>query len=468
MSVTRRAFMRRAGAFGLGFTGLHALAERAEGWIGGVTRRAGMQGRGESPLGYGPLVADPAGTLDLPAGFSYTEFSRVGGEMADGFLIPGRHDGMAAFPGPGGTTILVRNHENEPQHLEYSPFGRDGARRLPADRLFDPGHGRSPSLGGTTTVVYDTREGRVVREFLSLAGTERNCAGGPTPWGTWLTCEEDTSPASPVHERDHGWVFEVPATPEPAVATPTPLVAMGRFRHEAAAVDPRSGCVYMTEDLTDGLIYRFLPSQPGKLAAGGRLQALRVRGRPRVDTRNWGEPRFPPGARGAVEVEWFDLDDPRSPKDDLRTRGASRGGAIFARGEGMWHGGDSIYWACTEGGAKLCGQLWRYTPSQAEGTPGEADHPGRLELFVEPNDGAILRNADNITVAPWGDLIVCEDNLEDNRLLGVTRRGEVYALARNTRSKSELAGATFSPDGTTLFVNIQEPGSTLAIRGPWR
>ncbi len=463
MHLTRRHFMRRAAAVGAGFAGLHTVMGR--GWARALAE----------PGGYGPLVNDPAGLLDLPDGFTYSVFSRQGEDMDDGLLVPGRHDGMAAFPGEDGTTILVRNHENETPWRHYSPFGRSNERLGKIDRrfLFDAGHGRTPAIGGTTTLVYDTRTGTLVRHFMSLAGTVRNCAGGITPWGTWLSCEEDASIAtdpSRLFEQDHGWVFEVRPTMTPALTRPEPIRPMGRFYREAVAVDPASGIVYMTEDRGDGLIYRHIPRERERLLAGGRLQAMAARAfrQSGLDTRNWDEARAPIGR--AYEADWIDLDDILAPKDDLRQRGAAKGAAVFARGEGMWYGGEpgAIYWACTEGGREKLGQIWRYTPSPREGTDEERSTPGRFELFIEPDDARVLRNADNITFSPRGDIIVCEDCAEENRLLGVTPRGEVYTLARNARDKSEFAGATFSPDGSTLFVNIQEPGSTLAVRGPWK
>jgi uncharacterized protein len=468
MSISRRAFMRRAGAVGAGFAGLHTVMGR--GWARALAQL--------DPGGYGPLVNDPAALLDLPEGFTYSVFSRQGEEMDDGLLVPGRHDGMAAFPGEGGTTILVRNHENEAPWRHYSPFGRNDERLGKIDRrfIFDAGYGRIPLNGGTTTLVYDTRSGTLVRHFLSLAGTHRNCAGGPTPWGTWLTCEEDVTTAtdrSRLFEQDHGWVFEVKATMHPALSRPEPIRPMGRFMHEAVAVDPATGIVYMTEDRGDGLIYRYVPKEAGRLAAGGRLQAMAARSFRGLDTRNWPDQtgKIPKrvGLGAGFETDWIDLDEVLAPKDDLRERGAARGAAVFARGEGMWYGGEpgAIYWVCTQGGREQLGQIWRYTPSPNEGKD-ERSSPGRFQLFIEPNEASVLRNADNITFSPRGDIIVCEDCGDENRLLGVTPQGEVYTLARNARDKSEFAGATFSPDGSTLFVNIQDPGSTLAIRGPWK
>lgn len=452
--TTRRDFLKTSGLYTAGFLGLKALVDRP------LFAAA-------APAGYGPLVDDPAGLFNLPRGFRYAQFSLSGTPMADGLLVPGKHDGMAAFAGPGGRTLLVRNHELESHWLEFSPFGPDNARaaQVAAGKIYDRGRGIAPNLGGTTTVVFDTRTQRLEREFLSLAGTVRNCAGGPTPWGTWITCEEVNEAPEPNAEQPHGYNFEVVPAAEPGLADPVPLKAMGRFRHEAVAVDPASGIVYETEDLGDGLLYRFIPDQPGRLAAGGRLQALAVAGRPKADTRNWTADAFPVGE--PLAVEWIDLAEVDGPVNDLRKRGAAAGAAVFARGEGAWWGNDSAYFAMTNGGRKLLGQIFRYRPSPHEGTAREREQPGTLELFAEPNDSALLSNCDNVTVAPWGDLVICEDTGTVCRLVGVTPRGAFYVIGANTVTGRELAGACFSPDGTTLFVNVQTPGYTLAITGPW-
>lgn len=465
MSTNRRDFLRQSAAFAAGFTGLRLAS------LPSATRAAGPS----SAAGFGPLVSDPQGLLDLPEGFSYQILSRVGEEMADGLLLPGAPDGMAAFPGPDGTTIVMRNHELLPNGR--TAFGENGERldRVPQDLLYDAGAEVSPGVclpagGGVSTLVYDPRAKRVVRQFLSLAGTSVNCAGGPTPWGSWITCEETVD--SPTFTdgdgykcaQSHGYAFDVPAGADPELHRPVPLTAMGRFRREAVAIDPSTGVVYQTEDMDDGAFYRFVPNTPGQLTEGGKLQALAIDGRPGVgngdglDTRNWGEVTCRPGDR--LPVRWVDLNDPESPADDLRYRAHSAGAARFARGEGIWWTGNDAVFACTSGGVAKIGQLWRYTP--------RGDDQGVLELFIEPNDTNLIHNADNLTATPWGDLVVCEDRQGDVvRLVGVTPEGGCYTLANNN-ANSEFAGVCFSPDGSTLFVNIQHDGLTIAITGPWR
>ena len=323
-------------------------------------------------------------------------------------------------------------------------------------------------------MVYDTKNQELVKQFLSLTGTVRNCAGGPTPWGSWITCEEATDcPGVNVYggketvcQQYHGYNFEVPMTADARLHPALPLKAMGRFRHEAVAVQPQSGIVFQTEDVDDGLLYRFLPNQPGVLAAGGRLQSLALAKYPSADTRNWSDySNFILGTNR--EVKWIDLQDVESPEDDLRYRGFDRGAARFARGEGMWYSDGDIYFAVTSGGRARVGQIWKYTPSPYEGQIGEATSPGKLELMIEPNSSKLVANADNLTAAPWGDLVVCEDRDGDEvRLVDVTPEGKLYTLAHN-HAHTEFAGVCFSPDGSTLFVNLQHQGLTLAITGPW-
>jgi len=239
---------------------------------------------------------------------------------------------------------------------------------------------------------------------------------------------------------------------------------MGRFRHEAVAVSPESGIVYLTEDLNDGVLYRYLPDDPTHLREGGRLQALAVTDRLSADLRDW--EGIPPMQQGDVRtVHWVDLEDVDSPDDSLRYQAFDRGAARFARAEGMWHGDGEVFFACTTGGRAKAGQLWRYHPARpgVEGTRHERTEPGTLELFLQPDDPSVLENADNITQSPSGDLVVCEDGSGEQFLLGVTPRGTIYPIARNALNNSEFAGCCFSPDGSTLFVNYQNPGLTIAI-----
>jgi secreted PhoX family phosphatase len=442
--------------------------------------------------GFGPLVPDPDRLLDLPAGFHYHLLStgitdddrksdaRFDSIMSDGSHTPGLHDGMAAFPGPNGLTILVRNHE-----LDTDDGPPVDPRRV---RPYDPKSG-----GGTTTLWVDPAR-RLVKSFASLSGTLRNCAGGRTPWGSWLSAEETvfapghedpTRPdLSPDVTKPHGYVFEVDSRSE-GLVDPIPLKAMGRFRHEAVAVDPVTGFAYLSEDLVDGLFYRFRPealrhgTQPsalrvGDYARGGALEALRVIGRPKLLTQNWSSPAAI--ALGeSLAIDWVRIEDP-DPAADLvrpdarakrmqaapsstRAQGFAHGCAQFARTEGLAFSDGSVYLCCTNGGPRQLGQVFRIDLREQ-----------RLSLVVQSSDDALLDGPDNICAAPWGDLVVCEDNLSkrENFVVGVTPQGSCYRIARNAHQKKrEFAGACFSPDGSTMFVNVQSPGMTFAIWGPW-
>ena len=460
--TSRRKFIQTSGIATLGFMGLYQF-------INPLSAKPSFP----QTAGYGDLVKDPKGILNLPKGFTYKIISQRGDKMADGLLLPGLADGMGAFQGKNGRAIVVRNHENNPDSLEQSGYGKNNEllSKLKPEQFYDYGQGKLPALGGTTTFIYNENTGELEKQFTSLAGTIRNCAGGITPWNTWLTCEESmvkTGAFEGTAEKDHGYVFEVPATEDISLAPPVPIKAMGRFNHEAVAVDPATGIVYQTEDRGDGIFYRYIPNTPGKLIDGGKLQALVVLGEKGRDTRNWKDqegPAFP--INQPVDVTWIDIENVESPEDDLRMQGFDKGAAVFARGEGIWFGDKELYFACTNGGQIGAGQVFRYTPSRQEGTSGEASNPGKLELFAEPNDREILKNCDNLAIAPWGDVVLCEDH-KNPFLVGITPQGEYYKLAENVGYESELAGGVFSVSGMTYFVNIQGPGITVAITGPWK
>lgn len=447
MTADRRRFL---GATASAFAALTASGCMTRGAPAASARTANNGGF----TGYGELRPDPAGFLDLPEGFSYRVISRLGDAMDDGGTVPDRADGMGCFDLGNGEIALVRNHELQPRHDAGGPIAKGFGKR---NGTFVP--------GGTTTIVLDAASLAVKRQFRSLGGTIRNCSGGVTPWGSWLTCEE--APTGPGQqygeglERNHGWVFEVPASAR-GLVDPVPLTAMGRFNHEAAAVDPATGIVYMTEDRDDGVLYRFLPKTPGKLAEGGRLQAMVVEGL--TDTRNWNGAAMVLGK--AYRVSWVDLDEPEAPKDDLRQRAAAKGAALLARGEGLHmgvnRGQSEVFACCTNGGAKQLGQILKLMP-------GNAGQPDTVELFFESESKDQFDYGDNLTVAPNGHLIVCEDQytaVVDNHIRGITPEGRAYTLAR-LRAQTELAGGCFSPDGKVLFVNAYDPTATLAITGPW-
>jgi len=428
--------------------------------------------RRRAVVGYGPLESDPRGLIDLPKGFNYRIVSQAGKPMDDGFLVPDHFDGMGCIPLADGSVALIRNHELYPKDRALGAAGTDA--RLEARLLSGPHFGKDVNgqalPGGTTTTIYDVHAGRIVSHYLSLAGTAVNCAGGITPWDSWLSCEEVSEDRidGPVG-REHGWVFEVPAS-QRGLVQPVPLRGLGRFRHEAVAVDPATGIAYLTEDQEDGLLYRFLPDSPRQFARGGRLQALGLRATPGGgDTRNWDSAQVERGKWN--EVFWVDLAGTDNPHGDLRMRGHAAGAALFARAEGIHFGNGEFYFTCTDGGPSRIGQVMRYKPSPAEGSTEEKANPGRLQLFVEANDVELMSYIDNLTIAPWGHLIVCEDRNRDNdtranQVKGITSEGRTYTIAR-LRSDTEFAGACFSPDKSTLFVNAYAPGATIAITGPW-
>ncbi|MFE1557374.1 alkaline phosphatase PhoX [Streptomyces sp. NPDC058734] len=445
MSVTRRSLLA-AGA--VAFSGaLGAL------WAPGPARA--------SARGYGPLLPDPAGLLDLPAGFSYRVLSRAGDPLRSGEgTVPANCDGMAAFGAGGGRLRLVRNHENR----------ATAALRVPAvDGLtYDPG-----ALGGCTVLELDPA-GAVRGERVGLAGTAVNCAGGRTPWNTWLSCEETEERAGDSgYSRDHGYVFEVdPADPHRLGAVP--LTALGRFAHEAVAVDPYRGVVYETEDAfvkPFGLFCRFLPARPlggpGSLRAGGLLEAMRVPGVADLSAVDEPGAEFP--------VEWVPVPDPAAAVTPLRFQDFGPRGITHAQKlEGCYWGGTGVYFVSSyargrEGAAAdHHGQVWFHDPVRGR---------LRLEVLFGPAADTALPgdSPDNICLAPDGGLMVCEDGGGDQYVFGVTPDGEVYPVARNADDIGtagapewgEFAGVTFSPDARTMYVNAYAPGTTFAVTGPW-
>src|SRR5262245_39278431 len=432
------------------------------------------KGRGKKSDGdYGDLVPTASENtgemlLALPAGFRYTAFGRTGTIMSDGRPTPPSHDGMAAFETHDSgddddrddddrddnsrnhrnrLITLVRNHE-----VSFSAPGV----ALDPSKAYDTLTG-----GGTTTLIIDAETRLPVRSFVSLSGSHNNCAGGATPWGSWITCEENTAGLARGFSQPHGYVFEVDARATGPVEA-VPIKAMGRFVHEAIAVDRQTGIVYETEDRNPACgFYRFIPDRRNKLAEGGRLQMLAVNGQPNYDTRT-GQTPFE-----TLPVTWVDIDNPdpvNAETDPLAVfkQGLAGGGAIFKRLEGAWYGDGSIFFNSTNGGNAGLGQVWRFRPRGHSG--------GQLTLIFESPSGVVLDSPDNICVTPGGGLILCEDGSGEEFLHGLTQQGEIFKFAKNTVPGfigSEFAGATFSPDGETLFVNIQTPGITFAIWGPW-
>jgi len=461
MEISRRFFLKKSG---LTFLSLFALKDAFADEI-----NISFLSNDIKEIGYGALIKDPNKIIDLPRDFSYKIISRAGEKMTDGFYVPAYPDGMGAFPGPNGLTIILRNHEVWPGlPPSFGAFGKRNQlwKKLGEDLIYDKGRRGNRCLGGTTTLVFDTRSQQLKSQFLCLAGTLANCSGGVTAWNSWLTAEETFEKAGKIYNKDHGYIFEVPFSVEPRIVQPLPLKAMGHFVHEGVAVEPDRSIVYQTEDQHDSLFYRFIPNKAKHLSEGGKLQCLAVADMPQFDTRNWGKQRVSPGE--ILSVHWLDLDDVDPNQDNLRYQGYKKGAAIFARGEGLCFSAGAVYFDCTIGGQTATGQIWRYILSHFEGTERENESPGKLELFIESNDRKTLENPDQLAVAPWGDLLVCEDGPGEQYLLGITPQRKIYKFARNASSDSEFSGTSFSPDGSTMFLNDLKSGLTFAITGPWK
>ena len=436
--MQRRSFLRNAATAAASIP-LSALATRVEG-------KPRPQG-----TGYGPLVQALDETtglplLMLPEGFRYLSFGWTGNPMIDGAPTPGAHDGMAALHWRGHRVRLVRNHEQG----TGTPFGAVA---------YDLG-----AAGGTTTVEFDQKSGEYLGTAASLSGTVRNCAGGPTLWGSWLTCEETTD-FNATTGMPHGYIFDVPAD---GTGNPAPIRDMGRFSHEAVAVDHVTGFVYETEDAGGSSgFYRFVPNKRNRPAEGGRLFMLKVATAPLV---NLGA-SYPNGT--TVPVEWVEIATPTTrrqrcretscgPRDGRRVQPPSRGSKAAGTGN--------------DGRSTSC----RPMAASARGRSGSTTRAETIQLLFQSPGALVLNNPDNLTVSPRGGLVLCEDGGGEEFVHGLTVDGKIFHFAKNTVvlngerngitgnfAGSEFAGACYSPNGQWLFVNVQNPGISLAITGPW-
>lgn len=464
-SLNRREFLGGAAAAGMSI----AIVGSVEAVVG-----SSAQAAPRSSEGYGPLLEDPAGLLALPAGFTYRVVSQSGvTSTTEGVPTPSDPDGNGVFRHGTGSTI-INNHEIGGNETYGVP--------LVAGLTYDQG-GRA--RGGTTTIDVDAAGNRI-REYTSVAGTHNNCAGGVTPWGTWLTCEETeqkrTTTGATRFLQDHGYVFEVDPVSQAANVdkSPVPLRFLGRYAHEAVSVDPDTGAIYLTEDATapNGLYFRWTPPEgftAGKDAlrtlatspggdSAGRLQAMNCyRGSQHIPELSLATL---PGTR--YRVEWVDVPERQASATSVRRQFADDEITRSRKLEGAWWGDGGAYFVSSFARAsdgsvnEHDGQVWFYDPASETVTLKTI-----FGVNLEPDSDRNYDGPDNMTLSPYGGLILAEDGEGIQHLVGVTDQGKSYPMARNDISEGEFCGPAFSADGTTLFANIQTPGYVFAITGPW-
>lgn len=476
--IDRRDFLKLGAAT--------ATVASVTGLAGGGTAlagpRAGARPSFKAARRIGPGLVQAGPELALPPGFTYKTLAPFGSAMSDGYVTPPIHDGMGVFADEGGGYRIVRNHE------------LGDSNDIPGGSVVaDPATAWDKGGPGCSVVLVVDAYANLIEHYVGLNGTDSNCAGAETPWGTWLACEETTVGPGDGWKKPHGYVFEM----DPFAGGPEkrkPIKGMGRLVHEAGAVDPETSVVFLTEDNNPDGFYRYVPDVPGDLAEGGVLQALRIKGQPGYNTvlgQTVGQ---------VLPVDWVKIDDPDpadaadNPRAILR-QARMKGAARFLSGEGATWRADSVVFDSSDGGDYGRGQIWQYTPTVKRGRRNEE---GELVLLFESTDKAVLDYPDNLCTSPGGGIVLAEDgddqqnfvrgllpddttmipiaqNLVDVRRQLIDASGKLYDPyvpdddfgPDDGLGRSEFAGPRFSPDGKWLFVNIQVPGITCAITGDW-
>lgn len=434
--------------------------------VGAFDQFAGRVSAGEGKaVGFGllrPTADESTGQqlLSLPEGFRYQSFGWSNQPMDDGTPTPDSHDGMAVIAEEDGIVTLCRNHE------VGDPLTEDSGYTDAFDRY---------AGGGCSNLQFDRNQEKWTSARMSLTGTAKNCAGGATPWNSWLSCEETVDDPSTELEDDlkntftrpHGFVFDVPCGGVSGV--PRPIESLGRFVHEAVAIDPETGIVYLTEDRGTAGLYRMVPEDPKDLQRGGKFQMLACE---RIaDVRKGIASDF------SADIHWVDIEDRLRAHNPgtadclgVYGQGKAAGGLTFARLEGCVAHGGHVFVTATSGGDASSGQVWKLDPKAS-----------KLSLVYESPASKVLDMPDNMTISPRGGILLCEDgDYIPQRLQVLTEDGTLFPFAANNLHLngifghtgdfrgSEWAGATFTADGEWLFVNLQNPGVTFAITGPWK
>ncbi|MBT2492379.1 DUF839 domain-containing protein [Streptomyces sp. ISL-96] len=383
--MERRSFLRGA------VIGTSAAAFGGTLWRGAAYAAPAQPGSGP----YGAIGAADANGIRLPAGFTSRVIARSGQKVGStAYTWHNAPDGGDCYA-DGTGWIYVSNSE-------INPSGGAGAVRF-------------------------SSTGAITGAYRILSSTRQNCAGGKTPWNTWLSCEE----------VDRGYVYE---TDPWGVKAAVRRDAMGRFKHEAAAADPVRKTIYLTEDVTDGCFYRFTPTTWGDLSAG-RLEVLKM------------------GSGTSGPVTWATVPDPSGA---TATRNQVSGAKRFTGGEGCYYANDTC-WFTTKGD----GRVWQYNAAAQT-----------IELAYDDslvNGTAPLTGVDNVTGTASGDLFVAEDG--GNMEICVITPDDVVAtfLRIEGQSSSEITGPAFSPDGRRLYFSSQRGtsgsssgGITYEVTGPFR